>query len=78
MYNSIMKRFLKRINIFRVKRFYNRGWGCLGEIIYANGGLFGDALGKCPDAQRRAKFYVKRSNWIWNLCNKGVMFKGTK
>lgn len=50
-------------NIIRINRLNRYGWGCFGMIL-------------CT--RERADFWVKRSNWVYNFINHGVMFKGVK
>lgn len=45
----------------QARRLNDYGWACAGR------GIFGS---------ERNAFYIKRSNWIWNLLNGNGPFKG--
>jgi hypothetical protein len=57
-----MKKLLKQLNFVRVSKFNNRGWAYFGKVLMS---------------PQRAAFNIKRSNWIYNLMDSGIKFKGT-
>lgn len=48
--------------IIQRKRINDIGWSCFGKVWLRN---------------PRTDFYIKRSNWCYNIVNHGIAFKGT-
>lgn len=49
-------------NMIRSHKLNNYGWACFGAVM----------------SKDRSEFWIKRSNWIYNLVHHGIKFKGTK
>jgi hypothetical protein len=74
--NIKLVRLAKKLDFFRMQKFYNRGWAELGGMIQANGGFFGCEFARSPEARAEAERHIKRSNWIYNCCAGKGLFKG--